>query len=65
MTTPQTFAQQVTGEFHKLKKHIFKAQNIPHKSIKIMAQNNASQFHKITIHPNVSQSDMYAVNHQK
>ena len=38
-----------------LKNNIFKAQNIPHKSTKIMSQNNTSQFHKITIHQNVSQ----------
>ena len=55
------FLPGVTGEFRKLKNNIFKAQKIPHKSIKIMAQNNASQFHKITIHQNVSQSDTHAV----
>ena len=60
MTTPQ----QVPREFNKLKNNIFKAQNIPDKSIKIMAQNNALQVHKITIHQNVSQSDTHAVNHR-
>ena len=30
-----------------------------------MAQNNASQFYKITIHQNVSQSDMHAVKPPK
>ena len=48
------FLPGVTGEFHKLKNNIIMAQNLPHKFIKIMAQNNASQFHKITIHPDVS-----------
>ena len=63
MTTLQFFAQQVptwvTGEFHKLKHNIFKAQSFPHKSTNIMAK---------TKYPNTSecnQSDTHAVNHLK
>ena len=55
MTTLQSFAQKVATwsnwRIPQLKNNIFKAQNIPHKSTKIMASNNASQFYKITIHP--------------
>ena len=38
------FLPGVTGELHKLKHNIFKAQSIPQKSTKIMAQNKVSQY---------------------
>ena len=59
------FLPGVTGRFHKLKHNIFNAKNISHKSSKIMAQNDASQFYQTTIHPNVSQSDTHTINHLK
>ena len=42
--TPVLCSTGVTGEFYKLKHNIFKAQSIPQKSTKIMAQNKVSQY---------------------